>query len=197
MVMQRTEARFEPVMRRVGHKDDGARSAAFAKLVDGPALERAYHYAALMLGDRHAAEDATHDAALTAWRRFSELRNPTRFEAWFGRILVNVCRDRRRSQRRIVSDLHGEVALLDRATSGPDPIEDLGRRDAMARAIADLSPDQREVIVLRFYLDLTVDQIAQRTGARAGTVKSRLHYALRALRATVNADPPEDHTDDR
>lgn len=184
------EARLEPVIRRLGREGDGARAMAFAGLVNGAAMDRAYHYATLMLGDRAAAEDATHDAALLAWRRFGELRDPARFDAWFGRILVNVCRDRRRSQRRLPS-LDGDMALPDRPSPGPDPFEDLGRRDAMSRAIRALSPDQREVVVLRFYLDLTVDEIAARTGARAGTVKSRLHYALQALRAAIEADARE------
>lgn len=186
--MHDAEAHLQPVMRQVGRDDDRARAAAFADLVNGPALDRAYHYAALMLGDRDAAEDATHDAALTAWRRFAELRDPARFEAWFGRILVNVCRDRQRSRRRMASGLAAEAALRDRPTPGPDLGEDLGRRDAMARAIRGLSHDQREVIVLRFYLDLTVDEVAARTGARAGTVKSRLHYALQALHAAIDAE---------
>ena len=186
--MHDAEAHLEPVMRRAGREDDRERAAVFADLVNGPALDRAYHYAALMLGDREAAEDATHDAALTAWRRFGELRDPERFEASFGRILVNVCRDRRRSQRRMAPGLDAELALRDHSTGGPDLADDLGRRDALARAIRSLTHDQREVIVLRFYLDLTVDQIAARTGARAGTVKSRLHYALQALHAAIDAD---------
>ncbi|HXX61776.1 MAG TPA: sigma-70 family RNA polymerase sigma factor [Candidatus Sulfotelmatobacter sp.] len=186
--MHDAEAHLEPVMRRVGREDDRARAAAFADLVGGPALDRAYHYAALMLGDREAAEDATHDAALTAWRRFGELRDPARFEAWFGRILVNVCRDRRRRQRRQAPGIDAQTALIDRAHPGPDLADDIGRRDALTRAIRGLSHDQCEVIVLRFYLDLTVDQIAARTGARAGTVKSRLHYALQALHAAIDAE---------
>ena len=173
--MHDAEAHLEPVMRRADREADRARAAAFADLVNGPALDRAYHYAALMLGDREAAQDATHDAALTAWRRFGELRDPARFEAWFGRILVNVCRDRRRSQRRTVPGLDAELILRGRPTTGPDLGDELGRRDALARAIRGLTHDQREVIVLRFYLDLTVDQIVARTGTRAGTVKSRLH----------------------
>jgi RNA polymerase sigma-70 factor (ECF subfamily) len=51
-----------------------------------------------------------------------------------------------------------------------------------------LSADHREVVVLRYFEDLTVDQIAARTGVGAGTVKSRLHYALRELRAAVDAE---------
>jgi RNA polymerase sigma-70 factor (ECF subfamily) len=166
------------------------RSRAFANFVDHDALDRAYRYATLILGDAAEAEDATHDAALRAWHRFGELRDPTRFEAWFGRILVNACRDRQRGRR------HEMLSLDDPSfpTEGlwlrvaSDPAEAFGRRQAMASALRALRPDHLEVVVLRFYLDLTIDQIAERTGARAGTVKSRLHYALRELRGTLDED---------
>ncbi len=166
------------------------RSRAFANFVDRDALDRAYRYATLILGDAAEAEDATHDAALRAWHRFGELRDPTRFEAWFGRILVNACRDRQRGRR------HETLSLDDPSfpTEGPwlrvasDPAEAFGRRQAMAAALRALRPDHLEAVVLRFYLDLTIDQIAERTGARAGTVKSRLHYALRELRGTLDED---------
>ena len=80
----------EFMSRAPGASDRGrtARAAAFADLVDRRALDSAYRFATLMLGDRGDAEDATHDAAVMAWRHFGELRDPHRFEAWFGRILV-------------------------------------------------------------------------------------------------------------
>ena len=57
-------------------------------------------------------------------------------------------------------------------------------------AMAQLAPDQRVVVALRFYRDLSIDQIAARLGVRAGTVKSRLHRALRELRISLDqADP--------
>jgi RNA polymerase sigma factor (sigma-70 family) len=61
-------------------------------------------------------------------------------------------------------------------------------RDSLAAALRELSPEHREVVVLRFYLDLTIDEIATRTGARSGTVKSRLHHALRRLRDASRQD---------
>ena len=88
------------VVERTNKLKDAARAEAFAGLVDRRALDHAYRFATLMLGDRGDAEDATHDAALTAWRRFGDLRERDRFEAWFGRILHNVCRDRLRARRR-------------------------------------------------------------------------------------------------
>ena len=72
----------------VGRTDD-PRARTFAELVDRRVLDNAYRYATLMLGDRADAEDATHDAALTAWRHLGELRDPAKFEAWFGRIVAD------------------------------------------------------------------------------------------------------------
>jgi RNA polymerase sigma-70 factor, ECF subfamily len=172
---------------------DVARARTFARLVDRAALDRAYRYATLMLGSRADAEDATHDAALTAWRRFGDLRDLDRFDAWFGRILVNSCRDRLRARRRTPLSLDDDTSS--EAPGGirnpritPDETEGVAIHDALATALRTLSPDHREAIVLRFYLDLTVDEIAARTGARPGTVKSRLHHALRRLRAATERD---------
>jgi RNA polymerase sigma-70 factor (ECF subfamily) len=169
---------------------DSLRSRTFDALLGRPALDRAYRTARLILLDPTEAEDATHDAALAAWRRFAELRDPERFDAWFGRILVNACRDRLRARRRLPIPIDsGRVGPLADA-HGPDPTDRIGNSDLLRDAFRSLSPDHREVVALRFYADLTVDQIAERTGSRPGTVKSRLHYALRHLRATLDANEP-------
>jgi RNA polymerase sigma-70 factor (ECF subfamily) len=166
-----------------------ARAAAFATLVDRRAVDAAYRYATLMLGSRSDAEDATHDAALTAWQRFGDLRDIERFEAWFGRILVNACRDRLRARRRTPLSLDAEPTADGGSVAGrlasPDQSDAIARRQVLGAALASLTPEHREAVVLRYYLDLTVDQVAARTGVGAGTVKSRLHYALRYLRSAV------------
>ena len=166
---------------------DVARAEAFAGLVDRRALDGAYRFATLMLGNRTDAEDATHDAALLAWRRFGDLRESDRFDAWFGRILHNVCLDRLRSRKR--SPLSLDIDPAGPASSvrfaAPDQADAIVRRDALGGALRTLTPEHREVVVLRYYFDLTVDQIAARTGSSPGTVKSRLHYALRYLRSAV------------
>ena len=171
-------------------RPDTVRPETFARLVNRGALDRAYRYATLMLGVRADAEDATHDAALTAWRRFGELRDRDRFDAWFGRILVNTCRDRLRARRRTPMSLDDQplmVGSLATAFMAPDETETIAAHELLGSALRSLSPEHREVVVLRFYFDLTVDQIAARTGVRSGTVKSRLHYALRRLRAAIDA----------
>ncbi len=175
---------------------DDARARAFAGLMDRRTLDAAYRYATLILGEPADAEDATHDAALSAWRHYGELRDRDRFDAWFGRILANACRDRLRASRRVrlltetSADSIGEIDFentRDRR-AGSDPAEGIARREAIAAGLRRLSIEHREVVVLRFWADLTVDEIAARTGVGTGTVKSRLHYALRNLRAEIDAD---------
>jgi RNA polymerase sigma-70 factor (ECF subfamily) len=181
------------VVRQPENRSDAARTEAFSRLVDRPALDRAYRYATLVLGSRSDAEDATHDAALAAWRRFGELRDPDRFEAWFGRILVNACRDRLRARRRAIVSLdtatiRNPVAATPAALVSQDGTNAIAERHALGIALQSLSPEHREVVALRFYFDLPIDQIAARTDARPGTVKSRLHHAIRYLRVAIDPD---------
>ena len=160
------------------------RELAFGAFVDR-ALPQQYRLARAILGDPAEAEDATHDAFELAWKRWHTLRDPELVDAWFGRILVNVCRERLRRQRRHpVSDLSSTVvdALSVRDHSGV-----ASDRDEIGRAMARLNPDQQVAIALRFYADLTVDEIAARVGAPPGTVKSRLHHAMTALHRALAA----------
>lgn len=158
-----------------------ARSQAFIRLADEH-LDRAYGLARAILHDPVDAQDATHDAFVSAWRAWASLRDPARFEAWFDRIIVNTCRNRLRGTRRRPTDISSEVAI---ATG--DPFGQSEDRDVLGVAIAGLSPDHRIVVALRFYRDLTVDDIAGRLGVPSGTVRSRLHYALRALHDAIDA----------
>jgi RNA polymerase sigma-70 factor (ECF subfamily) len=155
------------------------RAQAFLRLVDDH-LDAAYRLARAILRDSTNAEDATHDAFEQAWRKWSTLRDPARFEPWFDRILVNTCRDRLRSARREPMDISSEIAL----TSG-DPYGQAHDRDLLANAIAGLSTDHRVVVALRYYRDLRVDEIASRLDIPAGTVQSRLHYALKRLHVAI------------
>ncbi len=155
-----------------------ARSAAFVRLADEH-LDDSYRLAYAILGTRTDAEDATHDALLKAWRNWSQLRDHTRFEPWFHRILVNTCREwLRRESRRRIQDLSAELASV-AATRAVDAVHD---REQIRSALSRLSPDHRITVTLRFYLDLPIEEIAIRVGVPVGTVSSRLHYALRQMR---------------
>jgi RNA polymerase sigma-70 factor (ECF subfamily) len=163
---------------------EDTRAIAFTRLT-GARLASCYRLATVILGDPVEAEDATHDAAVRAWERWDSLRHPGLFDAWFGRILVNECRDRLR--RRRVRPLSVPLPDVLAGGSAADGVDAVAERLALARAVEELPPDQRIAVVLHFYVDLSAEQIAERTGARVGTVKSRLHYAVRALRAGRDA----------
>ena len=143
-------------------------------------LDRAYRLAAAILGDPGEAEDAVQDAAMQAWDGWARLRDAGKFDAWFDRILVNRCRDRLRKRARAAVPGPLDVAAL-------DPGVDSAERVAVGQALATLGPDHRIVVILHFVEDLPIGEIAARTGQREGTVKSRLHYALRQLRAAYDA----------
>jgi RNA polymerase sigma-70 factor (ECF subfamily) len=146
-----------------------------------PNLDRAYRLAGLLLADAHEAEDAVQDALVIAWRSFESLRETDKFDAWFDRILVNGCRDRLR-RRNVVTFIPIDAGV---DPAGRDPFQSFIERDALLAGLARLNPDERIVVVLRFWADLSLDAIAQRLDWPLGTVKSRLHRALERLRDTL------------
>ena len=158
----------------------GDRATAFSRLLDA-SLDRSFRLAAVILDNREDAEDAVEDAALRAWQHFASLRDDGRFDAWFSRIVVNVCRDRLRRRR------DGPSTLAFDPPSGLDPFSESVERAALHEALATLTPEHRAVIALHYLEGLTVAQISDRLGVRAGTVKSRLHYGLGELRAAYDA----------
>lgn len=158
-----------------------ARSAAFIRLADEH-LDEAYRLARAILRDSAEAQDATHDAFVQAWRRWETLRDPARFEQWFNRILVNTCRNRLRASGRRATDISAEVAI-----AAGDRLGRTEDRAVIRAAIAGLSPDHQVVVALRFYRDLTIEDIAGWLGIPTGTVQSRLHYALKRLHQVIDA----------
>lgn len=156
---------------------------AFMRLADA-ALANSYRLAAHLLSDPGDAEDATQETLLLAWRGWPRLRDPERFGAWFDRILVNVCYERLRRRRRSPT-----VALPEEIGAGKDQVAASIARDSVGRALLGLTPEQRIVIVLRYWRDLPIEEIAERLGVPSGTVRSRLHYALEALRADIDRTP--------
>jgi len=171
----------EAVVER-GVAGDAATFEAFA----ARKLDPSYRIAALIIGNAADAEDVTHDAFVAAWRAWSTLRDPDRLDAWFGRILINRCREHlRRGRRGRVVDISQE--LLELPAAGDHAVE-FADREALARGFARLDPDRRICLVLRYYGDLSVREIADQTGIAEGTVKSRLHYGLRELRISLVTD---------
>jgi RNA polymerase sigma-70 factor (ECF subfamily) len=161
--------------------DDTVRALLIAR------AEGAQRLANWILHDPLAAEDAVQEAALLAWDRRRSLRDLETVDAWFNRILVNVCRQelRRRGRRPVVTEIEPSV------NGDHSRLHD---RDELTRAIRTLMPDEQILVALRFGRDLTVPQIAAEIGTAEGTVKSRLHYALEHLRAALEAERRAEET---
>jgi RNA polymerase sigma-70 factor (ECF subfamily) len=131
------------------------------------------------------AEDATQQALLAIWQNLPMLRDPARFEAWSCRLLVNACYDEGKKRRVWQPSLR---VLYDDEHPAPDDMSQVHDRDQLERGFRRLSIDHRAIVVLHTYMGLTLDEVADTLGVPAGTVRSRLHYAVRALRAALDAD---------
>jgi RNA polymerase sigma-70 factor (ECF subfamily) len=140
-------------------------------------LDGAYKLAGYLLGDAGEAEDAMQEALARAWRAWPRMREPASVGPWLDRIVANVCKTRIR-KRKGVRNVAFDDELQVRA---PDPFRATLTRDAVGRALERLSPEQRVVVVLRYWRDMPLEQIATRLDIPLGTVKSRLFYALRLL----------------
>ena len=151
-----------------------------------PAYHRLYAIARRILRDGYAAEDAVQDALVRAWRDLRGLRDPDRFDAWLHRLLVNASLDILRRRRRRVIEV--ELLTIDAPTT-TDTVGAIADRDLLDAALAQLDPGHRAVVVLHYYLGMPLPDVAQAVGIPLGTAKSRLHYALGAMRSSVLAEP--------
>ena len=146
--------------------------------------DQLYRFAWLVLGDTQQAEDAVQDAIVRAWQGLPELRDPERWEAWLHRLIVNACADQgRRQMRQSV-----EVRMVRLEPVAGDDVRSVDDHDQLARGFRRLKPSQRAAVVLHFYLGLSVPEVADALGVPVGTAKSRIHYAVDAMRAALEAD---------
>jgi RNA polymerase sigma-70 factor (ECF subfamily) len=156
--------------------------AAFRLLVESYD-RRLLYFVLRLLPDADLALDVMQDVWLTLFRRLPQLRAPEAFRVWLYQIahdrVVDVLRRQRREERaaEVLRDgFHEPVA------SFTDQVE---RAEFVHHALQHLSPDHREVLLLRFLEDLSLEEIATTLRCSLGTVKSRLHYARHALRREV------------
>jgi RNA polymerase sigma-70 factor (ECF subfamily) len=146
--------------------------------------DRLFATAHRILRDSDAAGDAYQATLVAIWRELPALRDPDRFEAWASRLLVRRCYDELRRRRREAP----AIGLLAIDAPVADASAGVVVRDQLERAFARLTPEQRAVVVLMYFRELSVSEIATTIGISEGTVKSRLHFAREALRAAVEAD---------
>lgn len=146
--------------------------------------DRLFGVAHRVLRDFDAAGDALQGALIRIWRDLPSLRDPEKFEAWAHRALIHACQDQLRRSRRAASVLH----VLEREPLAEDPAGTVTDREEIERAFRRLNADQRAVLVLQYYRDLSLPEIAELLHVPIGTVRSRAHYAKQVLRAAIEAD---------
>jgi RNA polymerase sigma-70 factor, ECF subfamily len=138
-----------------------------------------------ILRDIDLAEDASQRALVAIWRDLPQLRDPARFDAWSYRLLVRACYAEGRRERKWSPNLR----ILPADEPAPsDGLDAVLHRDQLETAIRRLSVDHRTVLVLHHYADIPLDRVAQILEIPVGTVYSRLHHAMRAMRASLDAD---------
>src|SRR2546422_3237631 len=152
---------------------------SFATLLE-PLLDPAYRLAAVMLGDRSAAEDAVQEASIKAWRKLRQLRGEVgSLRSWFLSIVANECRMARRQRWWAVVKLAELRPVPDAAGSGDETATDL--KNALLR----LSPDDRLPLVLHFYLDLPLEEVARTLKVSPTAAKSRIYRAAKKMRSDL------------
>ena len=147
--------------------------------------DRLHAVAHRILRDTDLAEDATQQALLAIWRDLPQLRDPARFDAWSYRLLVRACYAEGRRTHRWAPNVRLLPADEPELAEGLSSVVD---RDQLERGFLRISIAPRAVVVLHHYLALPLDEIAETLGVPVGTVRSRLHHAMRGLRASLEAD---------
>ena len=159
---------------------------AFRQLVEAYQTP-AYRLAARMCGP-DGAEDVTQEAFLAAWRGLPQFRGDCRFSTWLYRLVSNAAIDCLRREKKHRDT--GDVDDLELPDGGPSPQEQAERsdtRDAVRRALDRLSPEHRQVLLLRFMQELDYGEIARALDVSEGTVKSRINRAKSKLREVLAA----------
>jgi RNA polymerase sigma-70 factor, ECF subfamily len=186
VVADRTMTGLDGEQLLVERARDGDRHA-FDRLV-AARLPSTFRLAKAIVGHAGDAEDVAQEAFLAAWRNLPRLREADRFDAWFGRILVNEARQSLRRRGRVMTvpvdaiDVHDPDNPSSRVPAAHDPhFEAIAHGDALQRAIDRLTVDQRTILALRHLEERSVAEIAAVLGIPVGTAKWRLHEARAAL----------------
>lgn len=152
---------------------------------------RLFGIAQLILRDTDRAQDAVQDALLLAWRHVRSLRDPDAWDAWLRRLTVRACyKVARAHRRRTMVEVH--VVPEPGSVREPDAALGVIERDWLGRELDRLELDQRVVLVLHYYLDMPISQVAEVIDVPYGTAASRLHRGLEAMRASIRVGVPTD-----
>ena len=148
----------------------------FADLLT-PLIEPGFRLALAMLHDAQAAEDAVQEASFTAWRKVGRIKDQDRIRPWFLGVVANKCRNARRGKwaAGVSLGLPEHLSVVS--------AEELSLRGAdLRRAVARLRHEDRLVVVLYFYLDMPLDDVAAVIGRSVGATRARLYRSVSKLR---------------
>ena len=141
-----------------------------------------YTLAHRILRDPHLAQDAYQNALISTWKQLPMLRDPDRFDAWVQRIVVHACYAESRRRTRWAANIRVLEIEGSRTRDHSGSVVD---RDELESGFRLLPVDQRAVFVLHHHIGLSLVEIADTLGIPAGTARSRLHYATRSLRRSL------------
>ena len=153
---------------------------------------KVYNLALRFLGNREDAQDVAQETFLSVFRAVEELRDPSRFPAWLYRIALNHCRAHWRASAPEVALEGAEAGADGERRHGPiDGLLNMGAqnsievRDMIRKALTALSPEHRTAIILKEYLGLTLEEVAQVMDCPLSTAKSRVYHGLRGVHRTL------------
>lgn len=153
--------------------------------------EAVFRLAYLLLGDVHDAEDVTQETFIRALRHLHRFDKTRTLRPWLLRISTNLARNRRRALGRYLAAVqrmiyHHPEPITNAETESQQHLE----AQILWQAVRHLNQADQEIIYLRFFLELSLNEIAETLAIPIGTVKSRLHRALRRLREVVQTEYP-------
>ena len=163
----------------------GGDREAFGALVE-QYRDNVYRLAYRMCGNAYDADEAAQEAFVAAWRALPNFRGDAKFSTWLYRLTTNAAIDVMRREKRHQTVGDGEmVDLADDADSPQETVERTEQQEAMQKALATLSEEYREVLLLRYMEELDYAEIAEVLQLPSGTVKSRINRAKAALKTAL------------
>jgi len=160
---------------------------AFGKLVE-QYRSVLFGTAYLMMRDRGLAEDVVQEALIQIWKYLPSFRLKSSIKTWLVRIAINEVKQQTRKKKLPMIPLESAIQEIDRMNDTETTLTQNEERQSLRKALDKLVPEHREAIVLHYYSDLTVPEIAAVTGQREGTIKSRLSRALDRLGEILRKD---------
>ena len=163
----------------------GGDREAFGALVE-QYRDNVYRLAYRMCGNAYDADEAAQEAFVAAWRALPNFRGDAKFSTWLYRLTTNAAIDVMRREKRHQTVGDGEMMeLADDADSPQETVERTEQQEAVQKALATLSEEYREVLLLRYMEELDYAEIAEVLQLPSGTVKSRINRAKAALKTAL------------